>query len=386
MRDRVLGDATGGRRRLRGVCGVAVALVALGAWPATAAPAGVAREDADVEVVNPTTGETHRLDGYRVGPRACTPDTAVLLLHGLSYTGEAWDVPGYAYARIIAAAGYDVHVVDRLGYGGSELADGRDVTTTGHADMAAQMVRQLAERYDDVVLGGHSAGAETAISAVGLQGAPVSGLVAMGYHTYAGAEFLARDWSQDQLRAVADDYVYFLGTPERRAELFYTRDNADPEVIAADNAAAVLTPSGEIQTITLQPARIGSALVEVPTLLQLGEDDPLFPVEFAPLWQAQFVSAASVSTDVVPGSAHTYMLHHAGPAAAERITRWLAGPAGLAGCSMATTTAPTQADGAAAPLPATGTGTGGLAAAALLGAVLLHRRRTSSRAGVAPDP
>jgi hypothetical protein len=157
----------------------------------------------------------------------------------------------------------------------------------------------------------------------------------------------------------------------------------------------VLTPSGEIQTISLQPSRIASALVDVPVLLQLGSDDQLFPFEFAGLWAAQFVSAPSVTTDVVPGSAHTYMLHHAGPAAAQRIATWLADTARLPGCTVSAATGPDDAPpvstgsdgeaqdptadtarppGAQAPLPATGSSLAAGALLTLLGAAVLRRR------------
>ncbi len=205
------------------------------------------------------------------------------------------------------------------------LEDGRIVSTLAHADMAAQMAAELAEQYDHVVLAGHSAGAETAITATGLFDAPVDALIPMGYTTDPDPVFLATDGIPgDQVRALQDDYEYFLGTPEHRAEMFYT-DNADPEVIAADTDAAVLTPSGEVQTITFQPSRIGSALVDVPVFIQLAERDRLFPSAFADLWAAQFVSSRSVTVDIVPGTGHTYMLHYEGPAAADRIVDWLAG-------------------------------------------------------------
>lgn len=323
--------------------GLALGMALVAVPTAATATPSVARTDADVTVTN-LDGESHTLDGFVVSPDDCEPDTAILLLHGLSYTGESWDVPDLSWARMLAARGYDVYAVSRLGYGESVLEDGYSVSTHGHADMAAQVVTQLTESYADVVLAGHSAGAETAISAVGINGAPASALVAMGYHTYPDPMFIANDYAQNELDALQDDYVYFLSTPERRAEMFYTAENADPEVIAADTAAAVLTPSGEIITITYQPARIGSALVGVPTMLQLGEDDQLFPVEYASFWEAQFLLAPSVTTDVVPGSAHTYMLHHAGPAAAERMADWIGDTAGLPGCELAAevTEEPTQ--------------------------------------------
>ena len=318
---------------MRARCTVVLAALAAGSLLAGApAEPEPERGDHDFVVTNLHDGDEYTLAGYRMDP-PCSADTAVLLQHGLSYTGEAWDVPGYSYARILAEAGYAVYAPDRLGYGGSVLDDGRNVSTFAHADMAAQMATQLAEQYEHVVLAGHSAGAEAVITATGLLGAPVDALVPMGYTTDPDPVFLATDWIPgDQVRALQDDYEYFLGTPEHRAEMFYT-ENADPAVVAADTEAAVLTPSGEIQTITFQPSRIGSVLVDVPVFIQLAERDRLFPSAFADLWAAQFVSSPSVTVDIVRGTGHTYMLHHEGPAAGERIADWLAGPAGLPGCT-----------------------------------------------------
>lgn len=311
------------------------------------------RSSHDFVVTNLHDGGEYTLAGYRVDP-TCQADTAVLLQHGLSYTGEAWDVPDYSYARILAEAGYATFATDRLGYGGSVLEDGRNVSTLAHADMAAQMATQLADEFDHVVLAGHSAGGETVITATGVFGAPVDALVPMGYTTDPDPVFLATDWiTGDQVRALQDDYEYFLGTPEHRAEMFYT-DDADPDVIAADTEAAVLTPSGEVQTITFQPSRIGSALVDVPVFIQLAEHDRLFPSDFADLWAAQFVSSPSVTVDIVAGTGHTYMLHHAGPAAAVRIADWLSDTAGLEGCQVADAEQPAAAPAPQQPAPPPG--------------------------------
>lgn len=198
------------------------------------------------------------------------------------------------------------------------------------------------------------------MTATALFDAPVEGVVAMGYHTYPDPQFLAEDWiTGDQVRAAQDDYEYFMGTPERRAEMFYT-DNADQAVIDADTAAAVLTPSGEVQTISFQPSRGGSGAVDVPVLLQLAEDDRLFPSAFADQWAGQFVSSPSVTVDVVPGTGHTYMLHHEGPAAAQRIADWLDETVGLAGCEPEVAGA--GGAGADADAAGDGGGTGSLAA------------------------
>jgi pimeloyl-ACP methyl ester carboxylesterase len=325
-------------RRLRIWVGVLVVAAVAALVPGSPVQASSTRVDRSFSVRSISDGATHTLRGFEVSP-ACAADTVILLQHGLSYTSEAWDVPGYSYARLLADAGYAVVAVDRLGYGRSPLDNGRKVSSLAHADMAAQLARQLGQTYEHVVLAGHSAGGEAVVAAAGLFDAPVDAVIPMGYHTFPDPQFLALDWVVgDQVRALLDDYEYFLGTPQHRAEMFYTAD-ADPAVIAADTAAAVLTPSGEIQTLSLQPARIGSLLVDVPVLAQLAERDRLFPSAFASLWAAQFVSSPSVTVDIVPGAGHTYMLHHSGPAAAGRIADWLAGPAGLPGCNATARTA-----------------------------------------------
>ena len=354
-------------RRLRIVSIVSFAIIGWLAGPVGGAAAETSRTDVTYQLTNLNDGAEHAVHGY-LREASCDADTVVLLQHGLSYTAEAWDVPGYSYAEIFAEAGYDVVAIDRLGYGRSVLDDGYNVSTFAFADMTAQLADILREGWDKVVLAGHSAGAETTVQAVGLFGASADAVIPMGYHTYPDPQFLALDWSSNQVDALQDDFVYFMGTPERRAEMFYT-ENADPAISEADTAGAVETPSGEVQTISFQPSRIGAFNVTAPVLAQLAEDDRLFPSVFAPFWAAQFVQAASVTIDIVPGTGHTYMLHHEGPAAAHRIVDWLSTTAGLPGCEVAaagrepTPVADVDDESDEGALPATG---GGVAALALI--------------------
>ncbi|MDX1511700.1 MAG: alpha/beta hydrolase [Nitriliruptorales bacterium] len=357
-------------RNFRVCAAVSLATVSLLAGPAGGAAAETVRTDVTYELTNLNDGAEHTVHGYlREAP--CDADTVVLLQHGLSYTGEAWDVPGYSYSEILAEAGYDVVAIDRLGYGRSVLDDGYNVSTFAFADMTAQLADILREDWDKVVLGGHSAGAETTVQAVGLFGASADAVIPMGYHTYPDPQFLAFDWSSNQVDALQDDFIYFMGTPERRTEMFYT-ENADPAISESDTAGAVETPSGEVQTISFQPSRIGAFNVTAPVFAQLAEDDRLFPSEFADFWASQFVQAASVTIDIVPGTGHTYMLHHEGPAAAHRIVDWLSTTAGLPGCEVAaaggepTPVADVDNGSDEDTLPATG---GGMAALALILAV-----------------
>ena len=262
-----------------------------------------------------------KLVGYRYDP-FCQSKTAVLLLHGLSYTGEAWDFPGYSVAQEIAKAGYTVFAYDRLGYGKSTLENGYMVTHEAMAGQANQVIKQLREQgFEHVVLGGHSAGAGATEFLAGTFGG-VDAIMPLGWHHRPSNELGQDFFTGDTARALQDDYEYFLGTPEHRAEMFYEA-NADPAVVEADNKAAVPTPSGEILTINKQPSRFVTGRIDVPVFLQFGAKDRLFELAYAEMHAQEFRSSPSVTVDVVPLSGHTFMLTKEGLAGTERLVKWL---------------------------------------------------------------
>lgn len=290
--------------------------------PAETRGVGPVRRPVAFTVVNTQEGNAARkLVGYRYDP-FCQSKTAVLLLHGLSYTKEAWDVPGYSVAREIAKAGYTVFAYDRLGYGESTLENGYMVTHEAMAGQANQVIRQLRdEGFDHVVLGGHSAGAGATEFLAGTFGG-VDAIMPIGWHHRPSNE-LGQDFlTGDTPRALQDDYEYFLGTPEHRAEMFF-EPNADPAVVEADAKAAVPTPSGEILTINKQPSRFVVGRIDVPVFLQFGAKDRLFELAYAGMHAEEFRSSPSVTVDVVPLSGHTFMLTKEGIAGTERMVKWL---------------------------------------------------------------
>ena len=239
-----------------------------------------------------------------------------------------------------------------------------------------------------MVIAGHSAGAEASTLEAGLY-RDVDALIAMGYHHLPSVQIYSDFLTGDIPRALLDDYEYFLGTPEHRAEMFYTAD-ADPAVVAADTAAAVPTPSGEILTIGNQPSQLVMGLIDVPVLLQLADGDRLFPLAQAALEPARFLLSPSVTVDEVPSAGHTFMLHPTGPPAAARAGAWLRAQSGTPACEPVAAAA-TAVEGvsverpapapAAAPPAAGGTlaATGGsgptLGLAALAIALVVQRAR-----------
>jgi pimeloyl-ACP methyl ester carboxylesterase len=188
--------------------------------------------------------------------------------------------------------------------------------------MAHQMVEQLrAEGFSHVVLAGHSAGAGTTELAAGLYGG-VDAIIPMGWHHRPSNELGKDFFTGDYRRAAQDDYEYFLGTPQHRAEMFYG-PWADRAVVEADTQAAVLTPSGEIFSIGKQPSRLVVGQIKVPVFLQFGDGDRLFELEYAKMHAEEFRSSVSVTMDVVPDAGHTFMLTKNGPAGIDRMVEWL---------------------------------------------------------------
>jgi len=293
-----------------------------GRAPAATRGVGLLKQRVEFTVTNPAeNGATHQLVGYRYDT-FCTSPTVILLMHGLSYTKEAWDFPGYSVAQKLAQAGYAVVAFDRLGYGESKLANGYNVTHEAYADMAHQIVGQLrGQGFSHVVLAGHSAGAGTTELEAGLYH-DVDAIIAMGWHHRPSNQLGQDFFTGDYQRAAQGSYEYFLGTPYHRAEMFYNGD-ADPAVVEADTKAAVDTPSGEIFSIGKQPSRLVVGTIKVPVFLQFGDSDKLFEVEYAQAHAEEFRSSPSVTVDIVKDAGHTFMLTKNGPAGIDRMADWL---------------------------------------------------------------
>ncbi len=300
----------------------AAAFVVPSRAPAATRGVGLIKQRVEFTVTNSAeNGASHQIVGYRYDT-FCTSPTAILLMHGLSYTKEAWDFPGYSVAQKLARAGYAVFAIDRLGYGESHLTNGYNVTHEAYADMAHQIIGQLRKQgFAHVVLGGHSAGAGTTELEAGLYGDP-GAIIAMGWHHRPSNQLGQDFFTGDYPRAAQGSYEYFLGTPNHRAEMFYNAD-ADRDVVEADTRAAVDTPSGEIFSIGKQPSRFVVGNIKVPVFLQFGEDDRLFEVEYAKQHAAEFRSSPSVTVDIVPDAGHTFMLTKNGPAGIDHMVNWL---------------------------------------------------------------
>ncbi len=286
--------------------------------------------------------------GYRYRPVTAPKcdDSVLLLLHGVSQGAYAWDLPvdshRYSVARPLAAAGYPVVAIDRLGYGASIThAPGRTLTIERQADVTRQIVEALRMgtyggapglAYGHVGIVGHSMGTEIAELCVGQHGG-VDVLVATGY-THTTSIGLALIIIPEVLRAYGSHYVYFGDTPPNRAALFYHSGSAVPALVAGETALANLTPSGEVTSVVSRPSALVMSSISIPVLLVLAENDRLFPASQA-AFEATLFGARTVPHICVPRAGHLLFLHPEGPNTVRLIVNWLRShPAEIPACAL----------------------------------------------------
>lgn len=306
--------------------------------------ASVTRTPVSFQVVNPVGGETLTVHGGLYRDLAAFDECAsvLLLVHGLSYGEFGWDLPGYpqySTARALAAAGYANVAIDLPGYESAQpdtqpKPDGYSLTVQAYAHMIGQIEKQLRSgaytggpAFSDVGLVGHSAGTEITELALGHGFADAEVYIPTGY-THIPSQRIAMDFfTGDYVRAATDDYEYFGGTEAGRTEYMYALPPStvvDANVVAADNALANLTPSGEVFSIGAQPSKYVMGLIDVPVLLVLAEKDLLFPIEWGATELSFFASSPSATLYTVPAAGHSFMLHTNAPATFSAIAGWLA--------------------------------------------------------------
>jgi pimeloyl-ACP methyl ester carboxylesterase len=326
-----------------------VALLAgtLAAPQAAASPASCTEIDLPVSV--PTPRET--MHGQLCMPASSAPTTVQLLIPGGTYNRLYWDFPyqpeRYSYQRDMANHGYATFAVDQLGTGQSTKPSSAILVSSVEAASIHQVVGHLRAgrvggvRFDRVILVGHSLGSGVAT----LEAATyhdVDGVILTGATHQQPPVNLAKIFGtgvhpvtlDPRLSKNGSDPGYITTKPGQREALSYSTRNADPQVIATDEAtkdqaslAAIAT--GEVLGL-LGPT---SLLIDVPVLVAVGEKDIVFCGFLArdcsgaeALRQGEapyFGPAAQLSTYVLPESGHAMALHKNAGEYREATRAWL---------------------------------------------------------------
>jgi pimeloyl-ACP methyl ester carboxylesterase len=136
-----------------------------------------------------------------------------------------------------------------------------------------------------------------------------------------------------QLRYRGSDPGYFTTRPGFRP-VFYETSDADPQVIATDDATKdQLSILGFGLVLTFGDEGPASLLINVPVLLGVGEKDFAFCGFLSrdcssaeTLWRQEapyFAPAAKLSTFVLPGAGHSIALHKNADEYREATIAWL---------------------------------------------------------------
>ena len=266
-----------------------------------------------------------------------------ILVPGITYTHVYFDFPGfdgrYSYVKFANRHGYDTLAIDRLGTGQSTRPlVAATVNAYTNADALHDVVQyargaSLGRAYQNVVLTGHSYGTFTS----DLESATyhdVDGIIGTGWLQQPTVTGLAGVLS---VLTPALLYLPFLGqvvdptyvttTPGTRG-FFYSADNTDPAVIAADEQRKSTASLAE--ATYLVPENLGGLTqrIGVPTLRVVGSQDRIMclgdscsPANLAATLPSLFPSG--VAFYVQPGAGHDVALEYNNAGGLDAMLSWL---------------------------------------------------------------
>jgi pimeloyl-ACP methyl ester carboxylesterase len=217
--------------------------------------------------------------------------TVQLLIHGATYDRSYWDfgrIDGirYSYARDVAAAGYPTFAIDEIGTGASSHPASTQITIQTAAYVAHEIVQGLLDgsvahvRFSGVIEVGHSVGSLTAIEEAATFH-DVAGVIVTGnthitptFHSVVAAnQYPASEDPKFAGRGL--DSGYLTTAPGTRGLLFSNAADADPAVIAADEAGKDVISATELGSALATKTTSISLQINVPVLLIDGSQDPL---------------------------------------------------------------------------------------------------------------
>jgi pimeloyl-ACP methyl ester carboxylesterase len=307
-------------------------------------------------VTNPAGGQS-TLYGLRYSHRGARVDSstpAIVLVHGIASSTENWDFsPTWSVARGLAAAGYVVYSYDRLGYakssyfsqpgGGTmlttaahqaelhqiveEVQSGAFTTTTGSDCSAPQSPNRIRNRR--VVIIGHSAG----------------GWIVAGYpgHYHDVAAMIQADIPASSATLLGQssgggftpdpdhpDYFQFFQTTQNCLDFnTYTPGVVQYVVNVACQPPFLDSPFGEIADLGAMYAQNDASIAmigpSIPVLLTSGAQDTTDPPSSANADYDYYKAhcGCDVTQQLVPNTAHLFMVHQSLPTWVDHVVNWL---------------------------------------------------------------
>jgi pimeloyl-ACP methyl ester carboxylesterase len=310
-------------------------------------------------VTNPQGGQSV-LYGQRFtdGPvNALTP--AVVLVHGIASSTETWDFsPTWSVARALASAGYVVFSYDRLGYAKSGYFDhpggGLTLTTSAHRSMLHDVVSDVKTggyrisstatcsgktapgntQNRTVVIVGHSAGGWVVAGYPGeyhdvaaMIQTDISGSVGGSSSSPLGGSSSGGGFTPDPSHP---DYFQFFQTTQNCLDFnTYTAGVVQYVVNVACQPPFLDSPFGEIADLGAMYAQNDASIAmigpSIPVLLTSGAQDTTDPPSSANADYDYYKAhcGCDVTQQLVPNTAHLFMVHQSLPTWVDHVVNWL---------------------------------------------------------------
>ncbi|MET0406549.1 MAG: alpha/beta fold hydrolase [Cystobacter sp.] len=278
-----------------------------------------------------SNGRSYNVVGYLYYQGSLKNKPVQVLVHGITYNHEYWDLPqtnrqDYSYARFMAQQQYAVLALDLLGTGESDKPNGDFLNLAESASSLHQVMQRLkatAERdtFESIVYVGHSNGSLTITYAQALYKDARAVVLTGWLNTYHPLPV-----GEEVIGPLLQQGPYVWIPAELRTGLFYSQPNADRAVIAYDNANADAVPRGQLVdlfTLLADPEPIPSEKITVPVMVQLGEFDPVAPAAYAAQEARAYRRSPFVFVDAVPDVGHSINGHRNRLRSWAMISLWL---------------------------------------------------------------
>jgi pimeloyl-ACP methyl ester carboxylesterase len=254
-----------------------------------------------------------------------------VLVSGATYNHSYWDFPyqpdTYSYVEAMENAGYAVFNYDRLGYGLSDHPAATLITIEADAYVLHQIVQDLRSgavegyAFSQVLLVGHSFGSAISIEEAATY-ADVDGLLLSGFLHYEDPAVLPELTTDVELADLDPNFQdlppgYLTSVPNSRGSLFYYQPNADPQVIATDEATKDVVTDSEVASFFTVSNSTISQFIQVPVLEAVGQYDNIFCLGLlsctngASVWDYEslyYSPQADLRVIVVPDAGHALNL------------------------------------------------------------------------------
>ena len=218
--------------------------------------------------------------------------TVEVLVPGASYDSAYWNSPydpsQLSFVDAMNNAGYATLDIDRLGTGRSSHPLSALLTSTTQAITVHQVIQALragsqTQAFSSVLLGGHSVGSAIVIIEAGtyhdVNGVLVTGL-SHGINPIGAAKILLTLLPADldpKFASLGLDPGYLTTDPGTRYSSFQSPGPYISGIVNMDEATKDSFAPGEVvDTVLIGVVSTYSKLINVPTMLVMGQDDPAF--------------------------------------------------------------------------------------------------------------